>query len=90
MATTTDQSAFDSAPAFIEANGVVVYKGTVAELRAAARGCSHVGMVMWLELLSCVEDFCVQHEPNSPRPLAYRRVVIDLPCFVVSVGVGYA
>lgn len=90
MATTTDHSAFDLAPAFIEVNGAVVYKGTVAALREATGVSALLGMAVRQALLDCVELWLLDRKPTEPRPLCERRTVIDWAGFCIRVGVGDA
>lgn len=90
MATTTNHSAFDSAPAFIKANGAIVYKGTVAALRQASQVSEHLGIAVRHALLDCVEDWCCDRRPTEPRPLYITRRVVNWTGFTIDVGVGDA
>lgn len=90
MATTTDRSAFDSAPAFIKANGIIVYRGTVAALRQESQVSGHLGIAVWHALLDCVDDWCCDRRPTEPRPLCMIRRVVNWTSFTIDVGVGDA
>lgn len=91
MATTTNHSAFDSAPAFVKFNGTVGYKGTVASLREASQELAeHLGIGVRHALLDCVEEWCRDRQPTEPRPLCITRRVPEWTHFAVDVGVGDA
>lgn len=80
---------FDMAPAFIEANTNVVWRGTVSELRRITKPSSDLG---WpsaeAALQECVDDWMRDRKPSEPRPWCIRRPAVELPGLSIFVGVG--
>lgn len=90
MATTTTEHPFAGAPAFLEACGLLVWHGTVAELaQAVAPTSSYAG---WPEchhaLATVVADWMRDRKPTEPRPWCIRHSVVEVRGFNVAVGVG--
>jgi hypothetical protein len=83
-------SCFDGAPAFVEANANVVWRGTVAELRRmTAPATAEFGWPMAHAALDeCVAEWLRDRKPSEPRPWCIRRIAVSVPGLNILVGVG--